>query len=106
MRPLSRMLSVITPTSVPSGGNVIRGLLASSTSISGAWCTKTAVASHRDTLVGVRDKVATLVKQGKTAQEVLAAKPTADFDAKVTGVGNTIERFVNQLYSEIKAGKS
>jgi cyclase len=72
----------------------------------GEIVSKTAVASHRDTLVGVRDKVATLVKQGKTAQEVLAAKPTADFDAKVTGVGNTIERFVNQLYAEIKAGKS
>jgi glyoxylase-like metal-dependent hydrolase (beta-lactamase superfamily II) len=72
----------------------------------GEIVSKTAVASHRDTLVGVRDKVATLVKEGKTAQEVLAAKPTADFDAKVTGVGNTIERFVNQLYAEIKAGKS
>src|SRR5207249_3095374 len=30
---------------------------------------KTAVAAHRDMIVAVRDKVAALVRQGKTAQE-------------------------------------
>ena len=31
-----------------------------------------------------------------------AAKPTADFDAKVPGVGTTGDRFVGQLYAELK----
>ena len=38
---------------------------------------KTAVAAHRDMVIALRDKVAALVKQGKTQEEVLAAKLTA-----------------------------
>jgi len=36
----------------------------------------------RDMLVGIRDKVAALKKQGQTVDEVVAAKPTAAYDAK------------------------
>ncbi|MBR0750146.1 MBL fold metallo-hydrolase [Bradyrhizobium japonicum] len=36
----------------------------------------------RDMLVAVRDKVAALKSQGKSLEEVIAAKPTAAFDAK------------------------
>ena len=38
----------------------------------------------RDMLVNIRDKVARLKKQGKSIEEV-AAKPTAEFDAKWGG---------------------
>ena len=38
---------------------------------------KTAVLEHRNMIVGVRDRVAALIKQGKTLDEVIAAKPTA-----------------------------
>jgi hypothetical protein len=37
-----------------------------------------------------------------TVEQVTAAKPTADFDTKVPGVGTTGERFVGQLYAELK----
>jgi glyoxylase-like metal-dependent hydrolase (beta-lactamase superfamily II) len=36
----------------------------------------------RNMLVSIRDKVAALKKQGKSLDEIIAAKPTADFDAK------------------------
>jgi glyoxylase-like metal-dependent hydrolase (beta-lactamase superfamily II) len=36
----------------------------------------------RDMLVAIREKVAALKKQGRTLDEVLAAKPTASYDAK------------------------
>ena len=36
-------------------------------------------------LVAVREKVAVLKKQGKSRDEVVAAKPTADYDAKWGG---------------------
>ena len=53
--------------------------------------------------VQVRDKVAALVRQNKTQEEVIAAKPTAEFDATVTGATPAIaDRFVGQLYQEIK----
>ena len=67
---------------------------------------KTAVASHREMFIAIRDKVAALVRQNKTQEEVVAAKLTADFDAKVTGAtAMTADRFVGQLYQEIKAAR-
>jgi cyclase len=66
---------------------------------------RTGLINHRDMIIAIRDKIAPLVAQGKTLQEVLAAKPTADFDAKVPQSNTTIERFVTQVYAELKAGK-
>jgi glyoxylase-like metal-dependent hydrolase (beta-lactamase superfamily II) len=37
---------------------------------------------YRDLLVTVRDKVASLKKEGKSLSEIVAAKPTAAYDAK------------------------
>jgi cyclase len=69
----------------------------------GATVDKNAVAAHRDMMMAVRDKVAALMRQNKTQDEVIAAKPTADFDAKVTGAtAMTADRFVGQLYAELK----
>jgi cyclase len=61
--------------------------------------------AHRDMIIAIRNKIAPMVSQGKTLQEVVAAKPTADYDAKVPGVGTTGERFIGQVYAELKAGK-
>jgi glyoxylase-like metal-dependent hydrolase (beta-lactamase superfamily II) len=46
---------------------------------------KSQLAVYRDLLVTVRDKVATLKKQGKSLDEIIAAKPTAAYDAKWGG---------------------
>jgi cyclase len=37
--------------------------------------------AYRDVLTGVRDRVAALIKQGKTREQVIAAKPGAQWDA-------------------------
>jgi len=71
----------------------------------GTTVDRAALVAHRDMIVAIRDKVAPLVRQGKTLQEVTAAKPTADFDAKVPGVGTTGDRFIGQLYAELQASK-
>ena len=63
---------------------------------------RAAVTAHRDMIIALRDKVAPMVAQGITVEQVTAAKPTADFDAKVTGVGTTGDRFIAQLYAELK----
>ena len=64
---------------------------------------KTAVAAHKAMMMAVRDKVAALVRQNKTQDEVVAAKVTNEFDAKVTGATPmTADRFVGQLYQELK----
>jgi cyclase len=64
---------------------------------------RTAVTAHRDVAIAVRDRVAALVRQGKSEDEVVAAKVTADLDAKVQQPGTTGERFVRQAYADIKA---
>jgi glyoxylase-like metal-dependent hydrolase (beta-lactamase superfamily II) len=69
----------------------------------GAVVDKTAVAAHKAMMMAVRDKVAALVRQNKTQEEVVASKPTAEFDARVTGATPaTADRFVGQLYQELK----
>jgi cyclase len=62
---------------------------------------RAALIAHRDMILAIRDKVATLVQQGKTVDEVLAAKPTSDFDS-IPNASTTSERFVRQLYAELK----
>ena len=62
---------------------------------------KTAVAAHRDMMMAIRDKVDALIKQGKTQADIIAAKPTADYDAKVPQGPMTSERFITQLYAEL-----
>jgi cyclase len=72
----------------------------------GAIVDKTAVAAHKAMMEGVRDKVAPLVRQGKTQEEVVAAKLTAEFDSEVTGATPmTADRFVGQLYQELKSSR-
>ena len=68
----------------------------------GAVTDRAGIAAHRDMIIAIRDRVAGLVQQGKTQAEVIAAKPTADYDGKVPGVGTTGDRFLGQLYAELK----
>jgi len=63
-----------------------------------------AVEAQRDMILMVRDRVKKLVSEGKSQEDVIAAKPTADLDAKVADVGTTRERFLGQVYQELKAG--
>jgi glyoxylase-like metal-dependent hydrolase (beta-lactamase superfamily II) len=60
-----------------------------------------AVAAHRDILVAARDRVAALIKQGKSQEEIVASKPLADFEARVAQAGTTGDRFLGQLYAEL-----
>jgi glyoxylase-like metal-dependent hydrolase (beta-lactamase superfamily II) len=62
---------------------------------------ETAVAAHRDMAMAIRDRVDALVKQGKRLAEIIAAKPTSDYDAKVPLSATTGERFLGQLYAEL-----
>ena len=58
---------------------------------------KSQLIEFRDMLVSVRDEVSRLKKQGKSLDEVVAAKPTADYDAKWGGFvvdGNFFTRLV------------
>jgi len=66
---------------------------------------RNAVAMQRDIMLAVRAKIEPMVAQGKTVEDVLASKPTAEWDAKVPQGTMTSERFIRQVYAEVKAGK-
>ena len=66
---------------------------------------------YRDMILAVQAKVQQLIAQGKTQQEVLAAKVTAPYDGKVpggllpAGAGTSADRFVSMVYAQLKGGK-
>ena len=65
------------------------------------------IVPYRDMILAVAGRVRQMIEQGKSLQEVLAAKVTAPYDAKVAGgTDASAERFVNAVYQELKrAGK-
>jgi cyclase len=69
----------------------------------GAMVDRAAVMAHRDIVVAIHRKVADLIKQGKSQDEVIAAKPAAEFTSRIKEVGPTEDRFVGQVYAELKA---
>jgi glyoxylase-like metal-dependent hydrolase (beta-lactamase superfamily II) len=77
----------------------------------GTIINRTDLVPYRDMIVAVQTRVQQLIAQGKSQQEVLAAKVTAPFDAKVAGgllpagAGTSADRFVTEIYQELRAGK-
>ena len=69
----------------------------------GATVDRAALMEHRDMIMGVHRAVAALAKQGKSQDEVVASKPAAPFEGKVKEIGITEDRFVGQVYAELKA---
>jgi glyoxylase-like metal-dependent hydrolase (beta-lactamase superfamily II) len=54
--------------------------------------------AYRDMLATVRDRVAALVQQGKSRDEVIASKPTQDLDARWGGGGFAPDMWVRIVY--------
>jgi cyclase len=77
----------------------------------GTIINRTDIVPYRDMILGVEAKVRQMIGEGKSLQEVLAAKVTAAYDAKVpggllpAGTGTSADRFVSMVYSQLKGGK-
>ena len=77
----------------------------------GTLINRTDIAPYRDMIVAVQEKVRAMIAQGATEPQVLAAKVTAPYDAKVpggllpaAGGGTSADRFVRAVYQELKRG--
>ena len=75
----------------------------------GTYIKKTDIIPYRDMILGVQTRVQQLIAQGKTLQEVLAAKVTSPDDAMVPGgllpagtSGTSADRFVSMVYAQLK----
>jgi cyclase len=77
----------------------------------GTFINRTDIVPYRDMILGVQAKVQQMIGEGKSVQEVLAAKVTAPYDAKVpggllpAGAGTSADRFVSMVYSQLTGGK-
>lgn len=56
--------------------------------------------TYRDMLVTIRDRIKKQIKEGKTLEEILASKPTADFD-KEQSRATPPEMFVKIVYNDL-----
>jgi glyoxylase-like metal-dependent hydrolase (beta-lactamase superfamily II) len=78
----------------------------------GTYINRSDIIPYRDMILGVQAKVQQLIAQGKTLQDVLAAKVTSPYDAKVPGgllpagaAGTSADRFVSMVYSQLKGSQ-
>jgi cyclase len=79
----------------------------------GTLITRADIAPYREMIIAVSSRVQQMADEGKSEDEVLAAKLTAPYDAKVPGglaslpgsFGTSADRFVKEIYLEIKHGK-
>ncbi len=67
---------------------------------------RSALVEFRDLIVDIRDRVRTMVVAGRTLEEVLAARPTAAYDARWgQEAGWTADDFVPIVYHELGGSK-
>ncbi len=64
----------------------------------GPLATRDELREYRDMLAGTRERVASLVAQGRTLEQVMAAGVTAPWDGRFSGDS---QRFVRYLYQEL-----
>ena len=57
--------------------------------------------AYRDMLAAIRDRVKGLIAEGKTREQVTAARPTAEFDAEWGDGFMTPDRFTDILYTDL-----
>ena len=63
---------------------------------------KAELQAYHDMLVVVRDRIAKLVKSRKTQEEVLAARPTKEFEEKYGGANFNAGQWIGRAYVDQK----
>jgi cyclase len=90
---IDSLIKEVTPFAGFEGVQIVPGR--------GAVATAADVGAYRDMLTGVREKVQALVAQKRTLAEVIAAKPTAQWDAAYGHAGAHPEQFVEMVYRSL-----
>ena len=60
------------------------------------------ILEFRDMVVILRDRIASLVAQGMTLQQVMATKPALDYDLRYDHAPGTSAKFVEAVYRDLK----
>jgi glyoxylase-like metal-dependent hydrolase (beta-lactamase superfamily II) len=96
---LNKILDITVPKYLQEGGTyVIPG--------HGRVCDEADIVDYRDMVVIIRDRVQDLIKQGKTLDQVKAAKPSLDYDARYgTDKSWTTAMFLEAVYNDLSKKK-
>ena len=98
IKSLNYLLDLAIPKDKQEGGTyIIPG--------HGRLCDEADLLEYRDMVTIIRDRIEDLVKMGRTLDQVKAAKPTLDYDARygATSGAWTTDMFVEAVYKELKA---
>ena len=68
----------------------------------GLLATRADLVTYRDMLVTVRDRITRLIEEGRTKEEVIAAKPSREFDAKWGDKFLKPDQWVGLLYEDLR----
>src|SRR5437867_1117392 len=92
---LNKILDIAVPKYLQEGGTyVIPG--------HGRVCDEADIVDYRDLVVIVRDRIQDLIKQGKTLDQVKAAKPSLDYDARYGSDKSwTTAMFIEAVYKDL-----
>jgi len=71
----------------------------------GAVSSRTELAAYRDMLVAVGRRVRQLVEDDSSEEQILASRPTAEFDERYGKGAVDPERFVRILYADFSGGR-
>ena len=72
----------------------------------GRVCEQAEVVDYRDMVVLVRDVVADLIKQGKTLDQIKAARPALPYETRYGTQAGVTSAFVEAVYKSLQAKKS
>ena len=59
--------------------------------------------AHKRMTIALRDQVAKMIADGKTQEQVVAAKITNRYEKQTGNAAGTADRFIGQVYAELKA---
>jgi cyclase len=97
IRALNHILDLTVPRSMQEGGTlVIPG--------HGRLCDESEVSDYRDMVTIIRDRVQDMLHNGKTLEDVKAARLSRDYDRRFSTSAWTGEMFVEAVYKSLKNG--
>jgi len=99
VKALNHLLELTVPEISQEGGTmVIPG--------HGRLCDEADVTEYRDMVTIIRDRIAELIKKGKSLSEVEAARVTLDYDGRYSQPAWTGDMFVASIYNSLKTSGS
>jgi glyoxylase-like metal-dependent hydrolase (beta-lactamase superfamily II) len=91
---LNHIIDLTVPRDKQEGGTyVIPG--------HGRICDEADVVEYRDMVTVIRDRIADLIQQHKTLDEIKAAHPTLDYDARYDRPAWTKDQFIEAVYADL-----